>query len=138
MECADHPSNSPLANLPHLTSFVCVHRVIDGRNLMPLLQGEVQRSAHEFLFHYCGAFLHAVRWHPKDSEYTSPYFLQIPRSWSLMTTENTFLKNFPRTIIFRKAGGGLEEIGIFEKQNEWVLPRVLKILLADSDFLVLF
>nr|XP_045728561.1 arylsulfatase H [Mirounga angustirostris] len=55
-------------------------RVIDGRNLMPLLQGEVQRSEHEFLFHYCGVFLHAVRWHPKDSEavwkvhYVTPIF----------------------------------------------------------------
>lgn len=128
MECTEHPSNSSLAHLPRLMSFVCVCRVIDGRNLMPLLQGEVQHSEHEFLFHYCGAFLHAVRWHPKDSEY-----LWMPRSRSLksmlstlflspspsppdqsfysgVTTENTFLENFPRTTLFRKAGGCLEEI----------------------------
>ncbi|KAL8190213.1 UNVERIFIED_CONTAM: hypothetical protein K2H54_043842 [Gekko kuhli] len=43
-------------------------RVIDGRNLMPLLQGSVQHSEHEFMFHYCGAYLHAVRWHQKESE----------------------------------------------------------------------
>uniref|UniRef100_A0A8C3W231 Arylsulfatase D n=1 Tax=Catagonus wagneri TaxID=51154 RepID=A0A8C3W231_9CETA len=42
-------------------------RVIDGRNVMPLLQGEAEHSAHEFLFHYCGEFLHAARWHEKDS-----------------------------------------------------------------------
>ncbi|CAM5078388.1 unnamed protein product, partial [Natator depressus] len=41
-------------------------RVIDGRNLMPLLQGKVQLSEHEFLFHYCGLYLHAVQWHQKD------------------------------------------------------------------------
>uniref|UniRef100_A0A8C8UMF4 Steryl-sulfatase n=1 Tax=Peromyscus maniculatus bairdii TaxID=230844 RepID=A0A8C8UMF4_PERMB len=41
-------------------------RVIDGRNLMPLLEGRVQRSDHEFLFHYCGIFLHSVRWHQRD------------------------------------------------------------------------
>ena len=45
-------------------------RVIDGRSLVPLLQGETEHSAHEFLFHYCGEHLHAARWHDKDSEYT--------------------------------------------------------------------
>ncbi|XP_023612765.1 arylsulfatase F, partial [Myotis lucifugus] len=55
-------------------------RVIDGRNLMPLLQGEVRRSEHEFLFHYCSRFLHAARWRPKDSNavwkvhYVTPIF----------------------------------------------------------------
>ncbi|XP_070258789.1 arylsulfatase F-like [Myotis yumanensis] len=55
-------------------------RVIDGRNLMPLLQGQVQRSEHEFLFHYCSRFLHAARWRPKDSDamwkvhYVTPIF----------------------------------------------------------------
>ncbi|XP_059502800.1 arylsulfatase D-like isoform X2 [Stegostoma tigrinum] len=43
-------------------------RVIDGQDLMPLLKGDVQRSEHEFLFHYCGAALNAVRWHPKGSD----------------------------------------------------------------------
>jgi len=47
-------------------------RVIDGRTLLPLLQGTGQHSEHEFLFHYCGVFLHAVRWHQKDSEYEHP------------------------------------------------------------------
>ncbi|XP_015281997.1 PREDICTED: arylsulfatase D-like [Gekko japonicus] len=55
-------------------------RVIDGRNLMPLLQGSVQHSEHEFMFHYCGAYLHAVRWHQKESgnvwkaHYMTPVF----------------------------------------------------------------
>lgn len=43
-------------------------RVVDGWDLMPLLQGRVEHSEHEFLFHYCGVHLHAVRWHQKDSE----------------------------------------------------------------------
>ncbi|CAB1327995.1 unnamed protein product [Coregonus sp. 'balchen'] len=42
-------------------------RVIDGHDLMPLLQGEVERSKHEFLFHNCNAYLNAVRWHPPNS-----------------------------------------------------------------------
>ncbi|XP_037680522.1 arylsulfatase F-like [Choloepus didactylus] len=55
-------------------------RVIDGRDLMPLLKGDVQHSDHEFLFHYCGVYLHAVRWHQKDSgtiwkvHYVTPIF----------------------------------------------------------------
>ncbi|KAM8872727.1 steryl-sulfatase isoform 1-T3 [Synchiropus picturatus] len=42
-------------------------REIDGRDMMDLLQGSVQRSDHEFLFHYCNAFLNAVRWKPRNS-----------------------------------------------------------------------
>ncbi|XP_053243264.1 arylsulfatase H-like isoform X1 [Podarcis raffonei] len=55
-------------------------RIIDGRDLMPLLQGSVQHSEHEFLFHYCGMHLHAARWHQKDSgnvwkvHYMTPIF----------------------------------------------------------------
>ncbi|KAM9577381.1 arylsulfatase D-like [Trichechus inunguis] len=55
-------------------------RVIDGRSLLPLLRGSVQHSAHEFLFHYCGQHLHAVRWHERDSgriwkvHYVTPRF----------------------------------------------------------------
>uniref|UniRef100_A0A8D0EBX2 Sulfatase N-terminal domain-containing protein n=1 Tax=Salvator merianae TaxID=96440 RepID=A0A8D0EBX2_SALMN len=41
-------------------------RVIDGKNQIALLQGAVQHSEHEFMFHYCGAFLHAVRWYQKE------------------------------------------------------------------------
>ncbi|XP_061698588.1 arylsulfatase D isoform X2 [Syngnathoides biaculeatus] len=43
-------------------------RPSDGHNLMPLLEGKVDRSEHEFMFHYCGSHLHAARWHPADSD----------------------------------------------------------------------
>ncbi|XP_071669360.1 arylsulfatase H-like isoform X1 [Patagioenas fasciata] len=55
-------------------------RTIDGRSLLPLLRGTAQHSGHEFMFHYCGVFLHAVRWHQKDSgttwkaHYATPAF----------------------------------------------------------------
>uniref|UniRef100_A0A2K6GK45 Arylsulfatase D n=1 Tax=Propithecus coquereli TaxID=379532 RepID=A0A2K6GK45_PROCO len=55
-------------------------RVIDGHSLVPLLQGEDVHSAHEFLFHYCGKYLHAARWHQRESgrvwkvHYTTPRF----------------------------------------------------------------
>uniref|UniRef100_UPI003AAEE0B9 steryl-sulfatase n=1 Tax=Centroberyx gerrardi TaxID=166262 RepID=UPI003AAEE0B9 len=42
-------------------------REIDGHDLTALLQGRVKRSNHEFLFHYCNAYLNAVRWHPQNS-----------------------------------------------------------------------
>ncbi|XP_038182131.1 arylsulfatase L [Arvicola amphibius] len=41
-------------------------RVIDGRNLLPLLRGETPHSDHEFLLHYCEVFLHAARWVQRD------------------------------------------------------------------------
>uniref|UniRef100_F6UW23 Sulfatase N-terminal domain-containing protein n=2 Tax=Ornithorhynchus anatinus TaxID=9258 RepID=F6UW23_ORNAN len=55
-------------------------RVMDGQNLIPLLQGTTQRSDHEFLFHYCETYLHAVRWHHRESgavwkvHYVTPVF----------------------------------------------------------------
>uniref|UniRef100_A0A8C0JKG1 Steroid sulfatase n=1 Tax=Canis lupus dingo TaxID=286419 RepID=A0A8C0JKG1_CANLU len=38
-------------------------RIIDGHDLMPLLQGKTQHSDHEFLFHYCNFYLNAVALH---------------------------------------------------------------------------
>lgn len=43
-------------------------RLLDGHDLMPLLEGRAERSDHEFMFHYCGVYLNAVRWHPKGSD----------------------------------------------------------------------
>uniref|UniRef100_A0A3P9JY93 Arylsulfatase H n=1 Tax=Oryzias latipes TaxID=8090 RepID=A0A3P9JY93_ORYLA len=43
-------------------------RELDGYNLMPLLEGKSARSQHEFMFHYCGIYLNAVRWHPPGSD----------------------------------------------------------------------
>lgn len=53
-------------------------RVIDGHDLMPLLQGQVERSEHEFMFHYCNAQLNAVRWHPPNSNAIWKAFLFTP------------------------------------------------------------
>ncbi|NXE21747.1 STS sulfatase, partial [Ardeotis kori] len=53
-------------------------RIIDGHDLMPLLQGKVTRSTHEFLFHYCNAYLNAVRWHPRNSESIWKVFFFTP------------------------------------------------------------
>ncbi|NXL20007.1 STS sulfatase, partial [Setophaga kirtlandii] len=53
-------------------------RIIDGHDLLPLLQGEVTQSKHEFLFHYCNAYLNAVRWHPGNSESIWKVFFFTP------------------------------------------------------------
>ncbi|XP_073472490.1 arylsulfatase D-like isoform X1 [Aquarana catesbeiana] len=45
-------------------------RIIDGRDIFPLLLKKVNHSEHEFLFHYCGNHLHAVRWYQKESSTT--------------------------------------------------------------------
>ncbi|RXN17417.1 arylsulfatase D-like protein [Labeo rohita] len=44
------------------------NRILDGHDLMPLLEGKTNRSEHEFMFHYCGIYLNAVRWHPPHSD----------------------------------------------------------------------
>ncbi|KAM5127318.1 steryl-sulfatase isoform 2-T2 [Callospermophilus lateralis] len=54
-------------------------RIIDGRDLMPLLQGKSRRSEHEFLFHYCNAYLNAVRWHPPNSSSVWKAFYFTPK-----------------------------------------------------------
>ena len=43
-------------------------RVIDGKDLLPLLTNQTQQSSHEFIFHYCANQVHAVRYHPKNSD----------------------------------------------------------------------
>ncbi|NXC23762.1 STS sulfatase, partial [Campylorhamphus procurvoides] len=53
-------------------------RIIDGHDLLPLLQGKVTRSKHEFLFHYCNAYLNAVRWHPENSDSVWKVFFFTP------------------------------------------------------------
>ncbi|XP_035660028.1 steryl-sulfatase-like [Branchiostoma floridae] len=45
-------------------------RVMDGRNILPLLGGALVTSPHEFLFHYCGGHLHAVRYMPREGNVT--------------------------------------------------------------------
>ncbi|NWQ64648.1 ARSD Arylsulfatase, partial [Neopipo cinnamomea] len=73
-------SSCRLKSLSSLVTPVLSFRVIDGRTLLPLLRGTVRHSGHEFMFHYCGIFLHAVRWHQKDSgtvwkaHYATPVF----------------------------------------------------------------
>ncbi|CAL9689894.1 unnamed protein product [Knipowitschia caucasica] len=54
--------------LKHLARDTKPDRLLDGHNLMPLLDGTSQSSEHEFMFHYCGKYLHAVRWRPPGSD----------------------------------------------------------------------
>ncbi|XP_063068164.1 steryl-sulfatase [Engraulis encrasicolus] len=53
-------------------------REIDGRDLMPLLRGESEHSEHEFLFHYCNAYLNAVRWTPRNGSAVWKVFFFTP------------------------------------------------------------
>ncbi|XP_078573792.1 steryl-sulfatase-like [Branchiostoma floridae x Branchiostoma japonicum] len=45
-------------------------RVIDGRNILSLLGGAEVTSPHDFLFHYCDEYVHAVRYRPKEGNVT--------------------------------------------------------------------
>ena len=45
-------------------------RQIDGKNILPLLMQEESVSPHEFMFHYCGTAIHAVRYRPRSGNVT--------------------------------------------------------------------
>uniref|UniRef100_A0A8C5LXZ0 Arylsulfatase D n=1 Tax=Leptobrachium leishanense TaxID=445787 RepID=A0A8C5LXZ0_9ANUR len=55
-------------------------RIIDGKDLLPLLQQLGTPQHHEFMFHYCMDHLHAARWHDVSNNtvwkvhYMSPRF----------------------------------------------------------------
>ena len=66
----EHLASSNLHFCPLSFYYTLLSRHLDGHNLMPLLEGRVKRSEHEFMFHYCGIYLNAVRWHPPGSEFT--------------------------------------------------------------------
>ena len=47
-------------------------RPIDGANILPLLTGSQPNLApHEFMFHYCGTAMHAVRWSESPRKFSS-------------------------------------------------------------------
>lgn len=53
-------------------------RVIDGKDLLPLLTNQTQHTSHEFIFHYCGNQIHAVRYHAKETEIVWKVHLMTP------------------------------------------------------------
>ncbi|KAH3846961.1 arylsulfatase D-like isoform X1 [Dreissena polymorpha] len=55
-----------------------VDRKYDGRGILPLLKEKVAISPHEFLFHYCGDKLHAVRYRPRTGHTTWKYVTHTP------------------------------------------------------------
>ena len=76
-----------------------VCRVIDGRDLLPLLLGTARHLGHEFLLHYCEHFLHAVRWHQRDGEYSgwpSPIWASAPMAFLHTSPLLSFLAIFSR------------------------------------------
>lgn len=45
-------------------------RLVDSKDILPLLKQEETISPHEFLFHYCGSSIHAVRYRPRTGNNT--------------------------------------------------------------------
>ena len=45
-------------------------RTIDSKNIFPLLMQEQDVSPHEFMFHYCGNAIHALRYRPRSGNIT--------------------------------------------------------------------
>ncbi|KAK7504181.1 hypothetical protein BaRGS_00004485 [Batillaria attramentaria] len=51
---------------------------LDGKDLVPLLTGQTSVSPHEFLFHYCGDRVHAVRYRPRTGTVVWKLLLRDP------------------------------------------------------------
>lgn len=43
-------------------------RVIDGKDMLPLLQFKESKSPHKFMYHYCGEHLQATRYRPPQGD----------------------------------------------------------------------
>ena len=43
-------------------------REIDGKDIVPVLQGKITRSPYEFVFHYCDGVIVAVRYMPQGGK----------------------------------------------------------------------
>ena len=54
-------------------------RIVDGKDLLPLLTNQTKTSSHDFIFHYCGDQIHAVRYHPKNSDVVWKAHLMTPK-----------------------------------------------------------
>lgn len=69
--------NEPTNNMDVFTTMIEIaggaipdDRIIDGKNILPLLKQEVSISPHEYMFHYCGSALQAVRYRPRTGNIT--------------------------------------------------------------------
>ena len=63
-------------------SQVPTDRLIDGKDLMPLLTDGTGRSPHQFLFHYCGSAIHGARYRTEEGRYFNiqcQFHLQLVR-----------------------------------------------------------
>ncbi|KAL3865285.1 hypothetical protein ACJMK2_006898 [Sinanodonta woodiana] len=55
-----------------------INITLDGKNILPLLNGSTNISPHEFLFHYCGNEVHAVRYRPRTGSKTYKLVYRMP------------------------------------------------------------
>ncbi|XP_023221651.1 steryl-sulfatase-like [Centruroides sculpturatus] len=65
-------------------------RFIDGKNILPLLQGKEKKSPHQYLFHYCGHEIHAARYIPENEHAIWKIHYFTPK-WNPGTTECDFV-----------------------------------------------
>ena len=54
-------------------------RIVDGKDLLPLVTNKMQQSSHEFIFHYCGNQVHAIRYSPKKSDVVWKVHFMTPK-----------------------------------------------------------
>lgn len=98
---------STIADIIDVTVPTDIH--IDGRNILPLVRGETSISPHDFMFHYCGEFIHAVRYRPRTGTLSDLHpvltlfqYLLIYSIFSVILQRNSQAFDLARSInIFR-------------------------------------
>lgn len=53
-------------------------RVIDGKDMLPLLQFKESKSPHKFMYHYCGEHLQATRYRPPQGSSVWKLVTELP------------------------------------------------------------
>lgn len=104
-------------------------RILDGHDLLPLLEGKTKRSQHEFMFHYCGVHLNAVRWHPpgSDSVFKVHFFTVNCNSTQMCLCHGDILTHHDPPLVFDVTSDPSEAVPLTvetEARHGEVLQRV--------------
>ncbi|CAH1791231.1 unnamed protein product [Owenia fusiformis] len=116
-------------------------RLIDGKDLMPLIDGKQVISSHEFMFHYCGVWLHAVRWRPQSGNaiykvhYGTPKWLPGKEEceWACSCKYHTIWHDTPLLYNIADDLGELHELDTSTPENQKVLEIVAQAKQEHED-----
>nr|XP_022331454.1 steryl-sulfatase-like [Crassostrea virginica] len=114
-------------------------RVLDGRDLLPLLQFKESKSPHEFIYHYCGPHLQAARYRPPKGNSIWKLVTELPnykpgenKCYGLACECGNTIKYDPPLLFDMTADPG-EKNPVNYKSNQNLQDIVNKIVTAISE-----